>query len=133
MMRREPMGWRRLNRSPRPPTVASGPSWATVNQIMQPQLVLWIYVGLLLLGGAIGYFKAKSRVSLIMSAAFAVALALCAAGVIARVVVADALLAALLLVFVLRLVKTKKFMPAGLMLVLTAVALTLVATQVGAR
>jgi len=39
--------------------------------------------------------------------------------------VADILLAALLVVFAFRLTKTKKFMPAGLMLVITLVALVL--------
>ena len=100
---------------------------------MYSHTVLWIYIGLLVIGGLIGFIKAKSRVSLIMSVAFAIALALCAAGIIPQVVVADALLGALLLVFILRLAKTKKFMPAGLMLVVTAVALVLVIVQAPAR
>ena len=53
------------------------------------------------------------------------ALSLCAANIIFQAYVADILLAALLVVFALRLVKTKKFMPAGLMLVITIVALAL--------
>jgi uncharacterized membrane protein (UPF0136 family) len=95
---------------------------------MRPNVVLWIYTGLLLIGGLIGYFKAKSPISLIMSLAFAIGLALCAAGIIVRVAVADALLGALLLVFIMRLAKTRKFMPAGLLLALTAAALALVIT-----
>ena len=90
---------------------------------MHPQTVLWIYILLLLAGGLIGFLKAGSKVSLIMSVAFAAALSLCAAGVIFQPYVADILLAALLVVFGMRLVKTKKFMPAGLMLVITALAL----------
>lgn len=88
-------------------------------------LVLWIYIVLLVIGGLIGYLKAKSRISLIMSASFAALLALCAAGVVFQYYVADILLAALLVVFAIRLTKTKKFMPSGLMLILTLIALAL--------
>src|SRR5438876_8979699 len=92
---------------------------------MSPNKVLWIYIIVLVIGGLIGFLKAKSKVSLIMSVAFAAALSLCAAGIIFQPYVADILLAALLVVFAVRLVKTKKFMPAGLMLVMTVVALAL--------
>ena len=94
-------------------------------QIMNPDKILWIYIVLLVAGGLIGFFKAKSKVSLIMSAAFAAVLSLCAAGIISKVYVADILLAALLVVFAMRLAKTKKFMPSGLMLVVTLAALAL--------
>ena len=87
--------------------------------------VLWVYIVLLVIGGLIGFFKAGSKISLIMSASFAAALALCAAGIIFQPYMADVLLAALLIVFALRLTKSKKFMPAGLMLVLTIAALAL--------
>jgi uncharacterized membrane protein (UPF0136 family) len=80
---------------------------------------------LLVIGGLIGFLKAKSKVSLIMSVGFAAALSLCAAGIVFQPYMADVLLAALLVVFTIRLVKTHKFMPAGLMLVLTIVALAL--------
>jgi uncharacterized membrane protein (UPF0136 family) len=54
-----------------------------------------------------------------MSVCFAAALSLCAANIIYQPGVADVLLVALLVVFGFRLAKTKKFMPSGLMLVLT--------------
>jgi uncharacterized membrane protein (UPF0136 family) len=92
---------------------------------MSRSSILWIYIILLVIGGLIGFFKGKSQVSLIMSVAFAAALSLCAAGIIFQPYVADILLAALLVVFSMRLVKTKKFVPSGLMLVITIVALAL--------
>jgi len=92
---------------------------------MKPNIVLWIYIIFLVVGGLIGFLKAKSKVSLIMSVAFAAALSLCAAGIIFQPYVADILLAALLVVFAMRLIKTKKFMPAGMLLAITIVALAL--------
>ena len=58
-----------------------------------------------------------------MSAVFAALLALCALHVIVRPHVADILLAALLVVFAVRLAKTKKFMPSGLILAATVAVL----------
>ena len=72
-----------------------------------------------------GFFKGKSQISLVTSVAFAAALSLCAAGIVFKEYVADILLATLLVVFAIRLVKTKKFMPSGLMLVSTIVTLAL--------
>jgi uncharacterized membrane protein (UPF0136 family) len=92
---------------------------------MSPNKILWIYIVFLVVGGLIGYFKAKSPVSLVMSVVFAAALSLCAAGIIFQAYVADIFLAALLVVFAMRLAKTKKFMPAGLMLVVTLITLAL--------
>jgi len=40
-------------------------------------LVLWVYIVLLFLGGLVGYLKAGSKISLIMSACFAGVLILC--------------------------------------------------------
>ena len=87
--------------------------------------VLWVYIVLLVIGGLIGFLKAGSKVSLIMSVSFAAALSLCATGVLNVPNLVDILLAALLIVFAIRLGKTKKFMPAGLMLVLTIAAMAL--------
>ena len=92
---------------------------------MNQNKVLWIYIVLLVIGGLIGFFKGKSQVSLIMSVSFAAALSLCAAGVIFQPYVADILLAALFVVFGLRVTKTRKFMPAGMMLVITVAAFAL--------
>jgi len=89
--------------------------------------VLWIYIVLLVVGGLIGFLKAKSQVSLYMSCGFAAALVVCAIpGFLDpgfRRGLSNVLLAVLLVVFAIRLAKTKKFMPAGLMLTATVVAL----------
>ncbi len=91
---------------------------------INPNTVLWIYIVLLIAGGLFGFFKAGSKPSLIASVGFGAALVLCAVGILAGFVT-DVLLAALLIVFGMRLAKTKKFMPSGLMLVLTLLTLAL--------
>jgi len=92
---------------------------------MNPTTVLWIYIVLLVAGGLVGFFKAGSKASLIASAAFAAALILCAIRVIFEPYVADIILAVLLVFFAMRLSKTKKFIPNGLMIVLTIATLAL--------
>lgn len=92
---------------------------------LNPTTVLWVYIVLLVAGGLIGFFKAGSKASLIASASFAAALILCAIRVIFQPYVADILLAVLLVFFAMRLTKTKKFMPNGLMIVLTLLTLAL--------
>jgi uncharacterized membrane protein (UPF0136 family) len=96
---------------------------------MNPNTVLWIYIVLLLVGGLIGFLKAGSKVSLITSAVSAALLVVTGLPHVFqpgfRQGAADAIMAALLVVFAIRLTKTKKFMPSGLMLVLTIAALAL--------
>ena len=96
---------------------------------MNPNTILWIYIILLLLGGLMGFLKAGSKVSLITSAISAALLIVTTIhGLFQpnfRQGLADAIMAALLIVFAIRLAKTKKFMPSGLMLVITLAALAL--------
>jgi uncharacterized membrane protein (UPF0136 family) len=96
---------------------------------MSQSTILWIYVVLLLVGGLIGFLKAGSKVSLIASAVSAALLiiasipSLLQPGI--RDILVQTILAALLVIFAVRLTKTKKFMPSGLMLILTLVTLAL--------
>ncbi len=92
---------------------------------MNPNNVLWIYIVLLVVGGLVGFLKAGSKASLIASCVFAAILSLCATGIIFQRYVADIVLAFLLVFFGMRLAKSKKFMPNGMMVILTLVALVL--------
>lgn len=96
---------------------------------MTPNTVLWVYIVLLLAGGLIGFLKAGSKVSLTTSAiAAAILVVTTIPGLFGPAVkngLADLVMAALLVVFAIRLAKTKKFMPSGLLLVFTGTALAL--------
>ena len=96
---------------------------------MHVNTILWVYILLLLLGGLIGFLKAGSKVSLITSAVAAAILVIAnLPGVLGydfRRNLADVIMAALLVVFAIRLAKTRKLMPSGLMLAVTAAALAL--------
>ena len=91
--------------------------------------VLWVYIVLLLVGGLIGFFKGKSKMSLITSAVFAALLILTTLRGIFQpgfaLGLANVALVVLLLVFAMRLAKTRKFMPSGLILAATVAVLAL--------
>ena len=91
-------------------------------------LVFWCYIILLLVGGLIGFFKAGSKVSLTTSAVAAALLILTHIGILEPSFgrkLADLIMIVLLVVFAIRLTKTKKFIPSGMMLVFTGVVLVL--------
>jgi uncharacterized membrane protein (UPF0136 family) len=96
---------------------------------MNPNTILWIYIVLLVAGGLVGFLKAKSKASIITSVSFAAILSICATrGILdyrMRTIMANLILAFLLVFFGWRLTKSKKFMPNGLMLILTLAALVL--------
>ena len=90
---------------------------------MTPISVLWVYIVLLVAGGAVGFLKAQSKMSLLMSVGFAALLSICALKIIPNPMVADIILIVLLVFFGMRAAKSKKFMPRGMMTILTVITL----------
>jgi len=91
---------------------------------MNAHYILWVYIVLLVAGGLMGLIKGGSTISLITSVAFAIPLILCNLDII-PFRYSTWILIALLVVFAWRLTKSKKFMPGGLLLLLTILALAL--------
>jgi len=91
------------------------------------------YGVLALIGGIIGYVQAQSKASLISG--ITSGLLLIVAGVMqlqgqqAGLILATTITAVLVIVFAIRLTKTRKFMPAGLMSLLGIVSLGLMVSQ----
>jgi uncharacterized membrane protein (UPF0136 family) len=102
--------------------------------LMNTALFATLAYGILALaGGIFGYVKVKSKPSLIsgtVSGILLLAAAIMQAmQVSGGLVFAIAVTAALVVVFTIRLVKTRKFMPAGLMLIAGIVTLVVMGTQ----
>ena len=104
---------------------------------MNPGIIVAIAYGILaIIGGIIGYIQAQSKVSLISGSISGLLLIL--GGVMQLqgqpwgLILATVVTAVLVIVFGVRLAKTRKFMPAGLMSVL-GVATLVVMLLVGVR
>lgn len=84
---------------------------------MHPMAVnlLWVFIAFLFAGGLVGFLKAKSKASLVASIGSAIPLALVALGRLPGAVAVGVLIV-LQAVFFLRLRKTGKFMPSGMLL-----------------
>lgn len=91
---------------------------------MTAQTVLWIYIVLMVLGGVMGFVKAGSKASLIASVTFGAILSLFALNLLPFPHHVWVLLF-LLVFFGMRLAKSKKMMPNGMMVILTILALAL--------
>jgi uncharacterized membrane protein (UPF0136 family) len=89
------------------------------------QIILLIYTILLEAGGAMGFIKAGSKASVIASTIFAVVIFLFIFGVL-PIAYAWTVVAFLVLFFGSRFARGRKFMPNGLMLVLSIVTLILI-------
>ncbi len=93
------------------------------------QIVLILYALLMLAGGIVGFRKASSKASLYAGSASALLLLLAwlvSTSSLAAGLWLGAIVAILLsIVFAMRLAKTTKFMPSGMLLVVSVVALVL--------
>ena len=89
------------------------------------QKTLAFGTALLLAAGLMGFLKAGSKISLITSGGFAIVLSCAALGWVKPPYLADILLAVLLAFFAARFAKGKKFMPGGMMCIVTLGALIL--------
>lgn len=89
------------------------------------QIILLIYSILLEAGGAIGFIKAGSKASVIASTIFALVIFLFIFNVL-PIAYAWTVLVFLLLFFGSRFAKGRKFMPNGMMLILTLITLILI-------
>ncbi|HEX7863059.1 MAG TPA: TMEM14 family protein [Verrucomicrobiae bacterium] len=89
------------------------------------QIILLIYAILLEAGGAMGFIKAGSKASVIASTAFALVIFLFIFNVI-PIEYAWTVLAFLVLFFGSRFARSKKFMPNGMMAILSIVTLILI-------
>ena len=95
---------------------------------MSPSIIIALIYGILALaGGIVGYLKAGSMTSLISGIVSGFLLLICAVraalGFASGLWVVKAFSLLLVIVFFVRLLKTKKFMPAGLMVIGGAVTL----------
>ncbi len=106
----------------------------TPSLVMAARIALGVYAGLLGVGGAIGFRKAGSRPSLIagvvsgLVAAGALGLTFVGPSMIGPGLILGAVLSlAMLAVFAIRLKKTGKFMPSGLLLGASGLILVLMA------
>ncbi|MGV2826430.1 TMEM14 family protein [Myxosarcina sp. GI1(2024)] len=87
------------------------------------------YGAIVLCGGIIGYVRAKSKASLVSGCLSGILLIIAAwlqlQNLAVGLILARIITLLLMVVFVIRLVKTKKFMPAGIMLITGAITLAL--------
>lgn len=91
---------------------------------MNAHTVLWIYIVLMVIGGVMGFVKAGSKASLIASVAFGAILTLFALNIL-PFAYHQIVLVFLLVFFGMRLAKSKKMMPNGVMTIATILALAL--------
>jgi uncharacterized membrane protein (UPF0136 family) len=87
---------------------------------------IWVYAAIMMLGGVAGYVKVRSKASLIAGVGMGLGLLVSGFGVwngsYNSAVVAVVIAALLVVLFAIRYAKTRRFMPAGMLAVLSVVA-----------
>ncbi|HEY9627221.1 MAG TPA: TMEM14 family protein [Coleofasciculaceae cyanobacterium] len=101
---------------------------------MNPGVIAAIAYGILaIIGGIMGYAQAKSKVSLLAGCGCGIVLLISAIGQLQGqpwgLPLATGITIVLMAAFVMRFLKTRKFMPAGLMLILGVPALGVMLSQ----
>jgi uncharacterized membrane protein (UPF0136 family) len=90
---------------------------------------IWIYGVIMILGGIMGFIKVGSKASLISGVGMGVALLVSGYGVWNSshdsLVVAVVIAALLVVIFAIRYAKTKRFMPGGMLAILSLLAVAI--------
>jgi len=90
-------------------------------------MVVWVYAVVMAVGGVFGYLKVHSKASLIAGLGFGLVLLASGYGVwlgLPQSLVASAVIAALLIViFAVRVIKTRRLVPAGILALLSVATL----------
>ena len=96
---------------------------------------IWAYGAMMMLGGVVGYLKVHSKASLIAGVGMGLGLLVSGFGVWrgseSSLIVAEVIAALLLVIFAIRLAKTKRFMPAGMLAVLSLAAVVIFGRALG--
>lgn len=90
---------------------------------------IWVYGTIMILGGVMGFVKVGSKASLLAGVGMGIALLASGFGVwrgsASSLIVAEVIAALLMVLFAVRLAKTRRFMPAGMLAVLSVVAVVI--------
>jgi uncharacterized membrane protein (UPF0136 family) len=96
---------------------------------------IWVYGAMMMLGGVAGYLKVHSKASLIAGVGMGLGLLASGFGVwrgsVDSLIVAEVIAALLLVIFAIRLAKTKRFMPAGMLAMVSLLAVVIFGRALG--
>src|SRR5262245_43457533 len=95
----------------------------------QTAIEIWVFGIIMVVGGIVGYVKVGSKASLLSGVGMGLALLACGYGVWRHsercLDVAEVIAALLVVLFAVRYAKTRRFMPAGMLAVLSLLAVVI--------